>query len=137
MSRPTTDVLRQVPLFADLEQRELDRIADSFKERRFSAGETVSSEGGGAAGFFVIAEGKASVSVGGSPRGTLGPGDHFGEVALIDEGARTATLTADSDMLCYGMTFWEFRPIVEGNAQIAWKLLQALARKLRAAEQSA
>ena len=137
MSRPTADTLRAVPLFADLEARELDRFADSFKERRFSAGDTVSSEGAGAAGFFVIAEGTATVSVGGAERGKLGPGDYFGEVALIDEGARTATVTADSDMLCYGMTFWEFRPIVEGNAQVAWKLLQALARKLRAAEQSA
>ena len=77
----------------------------------------------------------ASVTVGGEQRGTVGPGDYFGEIALIDEGARTASLTAESDMVCYGMTFWEFRPIVESDARIAWKLLQALARKLRAAEQ--
>lgn len=137
MSRPSADTLRRVPLFADLEPRELERFADSFKERVFAAGDTVSSEGGGAAGFFVIAEGNASVSVGGTARGALGPGDYFGEIALIDEGARTATITADTTLVCYGMTFWEFRPIVEANAQVAWKLLQALARKLRAAEQSA
>ena len=130
-------MLRRVPLFADLERRELERFADSFKERRFSAGDTVSSEGGSAAGFFVIAEGTASVSVGGNARRALGPGDYFGEIALIDEGVRTATIKADTALVCYGMTFWEFRPIVEANAQVAWKLLQALARKLRAAEQSA
>lgn len=130
-------MLRRVPLFADLERRELERFADSFKERRFSAGDTVSSEGGGAAGFFVIAEGTASVSVGGKARRALEPGDYFGEIALIDEGVRTATIKADTALVCYGMTFWEFRPIVEANAQVAWKLLQALARKLRAAEQSA
>ena len=134
MARPSADTIAKVPLFSDLEQRELERIADSFKERRYAAGETIASAGKSGAGFFVIGEGTASVTVGGEQRATLGPGDYFGEIALIDEGARTATLTAETDMVCYGMTFWEFRPIVESDARIAWKLLQALARKLRAAE---
>ena len=127
-------MIAKVPLFADLEKRELERVADSFKERRYGAGETIATEGKSGAGFFVIGEGTAIVTVKGDERTTLGPGDYFGEIALIDEGARTATLTAESDMTCYGMTFWEFRPIVESDARIAWKLLQALARKLRAAE---
>ena len=134
MPRPSAETIAKVPLFADLEKRELERVADSFKERRYGAGETIATEGKSGAGFFVIGEGTATVTVQGSERATLGPGDYFGEIALIDEGARTATLTAESDMTCYGMTFWEFRPIVESDARIAWKLLQALARKLRAAE---
>ena len=134
MARPSADTIANVPLFSDLEPRELERIADSFKERRYGAGETIASEGKSGAGFFVIGEGTASVTVGGDQRATLGPGDYFGEIALIDEGARTASLTAETDMVCYGMTFWEFRPIVESDSRIAWKLLQALARKLRAAE---
>jgi CRP/FNR family transcriptional regulator, cyclic AMP receptor protein len=134
MARPSAETIAKIPLFEDLEPRELARIADSFKERRYGAGETIASEGKSGAGFFVIGEGTASVTVGGDQRATLGPGDYFGEIALIDEGARTATLTAESDMVCYGMTFWEFRPIVESDSRIAWKLLQALARKLRAAE---
>jgi CRP/FNR family transcriptional regulator, cyclic AMP receptor protein len=134
MARPSAETIAKVPLFADLEKRELERVADSFKERRYGAGETIATEGKSGAGFFVIAEGTAIVTVQGDARATLGPGDYFGEIALIDEGARTATLTAESDMTCYGMTFWEFRPIVESDARIAWKLLQALARKLRAAE---
>lgn len=137
MAHPSFDTLRKVPLFADLDERELRHIAESFKERRFPAGHTIASEGKGGVGFFVIQEGTATVTIGGEERGELGPGDSFGEIALIDDGSRTASVTAKSDLATYGMTSWDFKPIVEGNSQIAWKLLQALARKLRAAEQRA
>jgi CRP-like cAMP-binding protein len=134
VARPSTETLARVPLFSGLDQRDLDRIADTFKERNYAAGDTIATEGQGGAGFFVIGEGTAKVTVQGEDRGTLGPGDYFGEIALIDEGARTATVTADSDMTTYAMTFWEFRPIVETDARIAWKLVQALAHKLRELE---
>jgi CRP/FNR family cyclic AMP-dependent transcriptional regulator len=136
MAEAPTELLEQIPLFEGLSQGELKRIARSFKERRFSAGDTVSVEGASGIGFFVISEGTASVDVHGEPRGKLGPGDYFGEVALIDDHARrTATITADSDLTCYGLTSWEFRPLVEANAQISWKLLQAMAKRLRDSEQ--
>jgi CRP-like cAMP-binding protein len=134
MPRPSAETIARVPLLAELEGRELSRVADAFKERKYSAGDAVATEGQKGAGFFVIGEGTATVSVAGEERGKLGPGDYFGEIALIDEGARTATITADTDMTCYGMTFWEFRPFVESDARIAWKLLQALAKKLRTVE---
>lgn len=137
MPHPSPNTIARVPLFEGLERRELARLADAFKERRYSAGATVASEGESGAGFFVISEGTAKVTVGGDERGALGPGDYFGEIALVDEGARTATITAETDMICYGLTPWEFRPIVETDGRIAWKLLQALARKLRAAEHRA
>jgi CRP/FNR family transcriptional regulator, cyclic AMP receptor protein len=129
----TVEQLQRVPLFADLDQRELQSLASSFKERVFDAGSTVVGEGSGGVGFFIIDEGDATVTVGGEERAHLGPGQYFGELALIDEGTRTATITADSDLKCYGLTSWEFRPLVEGNSQIAWKLLQALAKQLREA----
>ena len=135
MAQPTPETIARVPLFAGLEKRDLQRIANSFKERRYKAGDTIASEGHGGAGFFVVGDGTAKVDVGGRQVATLGPGDYFGEIALIDEGARTATIVADTDMTCYGMTFWEFRPVVEADGRIAWKLLQALAAKLRASEQ--
>ena len=134
MARPSADTLKRVPLFSGLESRDLERIADSFKERKYAAGDTIAGEGQGGAGFFVIGEGTARVTVHGEDRSTLRPGDYFGEIALIDEGARTATVTAESDMTCYAMTFWEFRPIVETDARVAWKLVQALAKKLREVE---
>ena len=128
------EALLRVPLFAGLQKREVEQIARSFKERHFSSGETVVKEGLDGAAFFLIESGEATVSIGGRERRKLKSGDYFGEIALIDEGARTATITATSELLCYGLTLWEFRPLVEQNAAIGWKLLQALAQKVRAAE---
>ena len=128
------ELLQRVPLFQGLRRRELERIATSMKERTFSQGETMTTEGRGGVGFFVIDEGDARVSVGDSERGRLGPGDYFGEIALITESDRTATIVAESEVRCYGLTMWDFRPLVEENASIAWQLLQALAKKLRDAD---
>ena len=125
------DTLKKVPLFAGLDDKELQQIASSMRERRFKAGDTVTQEGAGGVGFFVVQEGEADVTVGGEVRGSIGSGDYFGEIALINESPRTATLTARTDMLCYGMTPWDFRPLVESNSAIAWKLLTAMAEKLR------
>jgi len=128
------ELLQRVPLFEDFDRGDLERLARSFKERTFAAGSTVADEGQTGAGFFVIESGEASVAVRGAERAKLGPGDYFGEIALIDEGARSATITADSELRCYGLTSWEFRPLVEGNASIAWKLLETMAKRLRAAQ---
>lgn len=126
------DLLRQVKLFAELDQRELESIAQSMKERTFSAGDTVTQEGSGGAGFFVIAEGEAEVEAHGEHRRNLGPGDHFGEVALVTGTDRTATIRATTNLRCFGMTPWEFRPLVENNGKIAWKLLQQMGQMLGA-----
>jgi len=131
------EVLKRVPLFADLDRRELQQVAQLFKERHFPEGETVMKEGLGGAAFFVIETGEATVSVGGDERKRLKPGDFFGEIALIDEGARTATVTAATDLACYGLTLWEFRPLVRENGEIGWKLLQALAARFREIAQDA
>ena len=123
--------LQRVPLFADLTKREVQQIARLFKERRFSSGETVIKEGSGGAAFFVIESGEATVFIRGKKHTTLKPDDYFGEIALIDEGTRMATITATSDLVCYGLTFWDFRPLVEANGVIGWKLLQRMAKMLR------
>src|SRR5262245_12580956 len=91
-------------------------------------------EGSGGSAFFLIESGAAAVTKKGVHQATLGPGDCFGELALIDGGPRSATVTAATDMVCYGLTFWEFRPLIEKNSSIAWKLLQALAKQLRDAD---
>jgi pyruvate,water dikinase len=134
-ARDALGALQRVRFFADLDRRQAEQVARLLKERRFAKGETVIREGSGAAAFFIIGAGEAAVSSKGMPINTLGPGDHFGEIALIDGGPRSATVVATTDLVCYGLTYWEFRPLVERNGTIAWKLLQALARRVRAAEQ--
>ena len=135
MSAPL-DALRAVPLFAELDDRDLEQIARQLHERRFPEGAEVTKEGSSGAGFFVIAEGNADVAIGGEHRATLGPGDHFGEIALIDEGRRSASITAATDLLCYGLTPWEFRPFVEEHPKVAWALLERLARLYRESRDS-
>ena len=127
---PVAAVMR-VPLFAELSRPEAEEVARLFKKRRFAAGETVAREGSGGAAFYLIDSGEAVVSVGGKERRTLGPGDYFGEIALIDEGARSATITAATELDCHGLTYWDFRPLVQGSAEISWKLLQAVVKTLR------
>ena len=127
------EVLQRVPLFADLTTSEVQQIARLFKERRFSAGDVVIHEGSGGAAFFVIDSGEAKVFLSGKEHTTLRPGAYFGEIAMFDEGARLATITADTDLVCWGLTYWDFRPVVEANGVIGWKLLQQMARMLRAA----
>jgi CRP/FNR family cyclic AMP-dependent transcriptional regulator len=126
----TGDDLKRVPLFAGLGDKQRKSIAKTLKERTFPAGAAVTVEGENGVGFFVIEDGEAEVTVGGEPRRTLGPGDHFGEVALLGAQPRTASITATTDLRCSGMTSWQFRPLVESDASLAWGLLQALARML-------
>ena len=129
------ELIQQVPLFSDLDKKELQGLASTMKERTFNSGDTIATEGQTGIGFFIIDDGEASVSVQGEERATLKHGDYFGEVALIDDGARTATITAKTDLRCYGITSWEFRPLIAQNADLAWKMLQTMARRLRSAEQ--
>jgi CRP/FNR family transcriptional regulator, cyclic AMP receptor protein len=134
MAKPSPDLLRKVGLFSDLDERDLTSLADEFNERRFSTGETIALEGAGGLMFFVVDSGEASVEVHGEEVAWLGPGDSFGEVALIDRRPRTATVTAKTDLVTYGLPVFVFRPFVESRPQVAWKLLEAMADRLERAE---
>ncbi len=129
------DVVQRVRLFSELDRKEVAAVAALFKKRSFPKGETVIKEGSGGAAFYLIESGDATVTIGGELRATLGSGDYFGEVALIDEGVRIATVTAVDDLVCWGLTVWELRPLIQTNGVIGWKLLQTLAKDLREAEQ--
>ena len=133
MAAPT-ELLKSVPLFKGLDDKHIDSLARTFTDRTFRAGQDITSEGSGGVGFFIIGEGEAVVTVGGEERRTMGAGEYFGEIALIDEGPRSSTITAKTDVKCYGLTPWQFRPLVEENASIAWPLLVSMAKRLREVE---
>jgi len=121
------DELSQVPLFSGLSQRQLKQLARGFKEREFRPGTSMVRQGEmSGVGFFVITGGEASVSVDGMEVAKLGPGDHFGELALISEQVRSATVTADGPLQCLVMAFWDFRRFAKENPDVTWKLLQHL-----------
>ena len=130
MAGPSVELLQRIPLFAELESRELGRLSGSFKERTFEPGESVVAEGEHVSRFFVIESGEAEVTVQGEARGTLAAGDYFGEIALLMGSDRTATVTATTDLRCYALTPWDFRTLVEGSPSIAWKVIQSMAARL-------
>ena len=127
------DELQRVPLFSGLSQRQLKKLARGFREREVKAGTAVMREGEkSGVSFFVIADGTATVSVDGNEVTQLGPGDYFGELALISENVRAATVTADGPMRCLVMGFWDFRRYAKENPDVTWKLLQHVVELLSA-----
>lgn len=130
MAAVSSETLRRVPLFEELDAAELQSIADRMHEANVAAGAPVTSEGGPGDAFFVIESGEAEVAVEGTPRGRLVPGDYFGEIALLLGSNRTATVTAVTDLRCYALTPWDFRGLVEENPSIAWKVMQSMASRL-------
>ena len=128
------EIFARVPLFAGMREKDLRQLAKRLTARRFREGQTITVQGQTGIGFFVIEEGTAAVEVEGEVVRTLGPGDYFGEVALIDSGPRSATVTATSDLRCRGLTAWEFRPFVQEHPEVAWAMLQYLVVRLREAE---
>jgi CRP/FNR family transcriptional regulator, cyclic AMP receptor protein len=128
----SADTLEQVPLLEELSKRDRQNLAKSMKERTFKSGQQIVVEGRTGVGFFIILEGKAAVTIGGELVQMLGPGDYFGEMALLDGGARTATITSDGELRCATMTSWSFKSFVLDNPKVAWAMLQTLAQRLRA-----
>jgi CRP-like cAMP-binding protein len=125
------DDLARVRLFSGLSKRQRAKLARHVKVRQFRPGVAVVSEGTmSGVGFFIIAEGTAAVSVGGNEVARLGPGDHFGELALITEDARTATVTAVTRLSCHVIAFWDFRKFARENPDVCWALLQHVAALL-------
>ena len=121
----TADLLGAVPLLSSLDRKDLERLAKDFTERTFPAGSIVVREGDThGMGFFIVVEGEGVVTVDGSEVDRIRPGSYFGEVALISDRTRTATVTATTDLKTLVMTYWDFRAFVKGDAEVAWKLLE-------------
>ena len=124
-------LLQGVPLFSGCSKKELRAIAGATKEVQHPAGSVIAREGESGVGFFLILDGTARISIGGKTKRRLGPGDYFGEIALLDEGPRSATVTADTDLRLLGLTAWNFRRLMAQNPSIGPKLLKVMGERLR------
>jgi CRP/FNR family transcriptional regulator, cyclic AMP receptor protein len=127
-----TTKLAMVPMFSECSRKELAIIARAAKQVNHRAGAVIAREGERGIGLFLILEGTCSVSIGGRTKGTLGPSDFFGEIALLDGGPRTATVAAETDVRLLGLTEWTFRGLLAEHPTIALKTLESVAGRLRA-----
>ena len=127
-----TAKLAAVPMFSGCTRKELAIIGRAAKQVNHAAGAVIAREGERGIGLFLILEGTCTVTIGGKKKGTLGPGQFFGEIALLDGGPRTATVSADTDVRLLGLTEWMFRGLLAEHPSIALKTLESVAGRLRA-----
>jgi CRP/FNR family transcriptional regulator, cyclic AMP receptor protein len=128
------EVLAKVPLFSMLSKKDLTRLTKNAHDRTFPAGTVITEQAESGVAFGVIVEGQAAVTVHGRPARTLGPGDYFGEMALIDHSYRSATITAETELRCLLFTAWVFRPFAMEHPETAWALLEVMVQRVREAE---
>ena len=121
------DELKKVPLFSGLSQRQLRQLARAVNEREYRPGVTVVRQGKmSGIGFFIVVEGRAAVIVDDQEVAQIGPSDHFGELALISDQVRSATVSAVTPTRCLVMASWDFKKFATENPDVSWKLLQYL-----------
>ncbi len=136
MARNTkTDHLRNVQMFSVCTDKELAQIARACDEMEIGAGAVVVEEGTDGEGFYLIVTGEAEVSRGGNRVATVGPGQYFGELSLLDEAPRNATVTATTPMTLIRLRRREFSAVLDSWPGVAHKLLQHMARRLRQADE--
>ncbi len=126
-----------VPIFEGCSKKDLQTIARQVREISHDAGYVIATEGDPGAGLFVIADGEADVTIGGKKVNHLEAGDFFGEMALLDGGPRTATVTATTPITLYALTEWVFRGLLAEHPSIAMRTLETMASRLRGATKAA
>jgi CRP/FNR family cyclic AMP-dependent transcriptional regulator len=125
------DLIKGVPLFSGASKGELAKIAAIADEVDLPAGKTLIKEGDSGREFFVLIDGTADVSQEGKTIGKImGPGDFFGEIALVSKAARTATITTTSPVRALVVTDRAFRQLLDDSPEIAVGVLTALAERL-------
>ncbi len=128
--------LKPEGLFEGLSPDELKKLAREMREVRHPAGAEMIIRGKEGVGFMVILEGQADVTTADGRHRTLGPGDYFGEMALLDHQGRSADISAKTDLVVAAVTEWGFKSFLAENPEIAYRLLQTLSRRLREAEEA-
>ncbi|MEX0754415.1 MAG: cyclic nucleotide-binding domain-containing protein [Actinomycetota bacterium] len=125
--------LGNVPLFGALSKREIGVIANAANVSSHRDGKVLAREGDAGVGLFVLLEGTADVTIGGLSRARLGPGDFFGEIALLDRGPRSASVIATSDGRTAAISEWVFRGLLRQHPTMAIRTLEVLAERVRSA----
>lgn len=139
MAKPkrAIDLLKKVDLFDELSDAELRKVAQIAKSVEFPADEAITEQGTPGGRFHVIESGTAKVVAGGRARATLGPGDYFGELSLIDGQPRSATVVALEPLRTWSIAEWNFRPLLKTQGTISYKLLVKLCARVRSMQKTA
>jgi CRP/FNR family transcriptional regulator, cyclic AMP receptor protein len=124
------ELIKQIPLFAGCTKAELIEVAISAEERQAPDGERLTEEGRPGREFFILVEGAVVVARGGNKLADLGPGDWFGEIAILTYKPRTATVTATTPVRLLVISDRGFRRVVETTPRIALKVLRSVAERL-------
>ena len=125
------EMLQKAPLWSGLTEKELKVIARSFKELKYESGDVIVRKGEAGIGFYLIAEGTVEVRSDGRVLSKLGPGQFFGEMALLDAQPRSADVVALEPSRCLALSSWSFKSILSEHPKMAVKLLQESARRSR------
>ena len=126
--------LGQVRLFKELSKSDLKELEDIGRVVEHAPGHTIIDQGESGAGFHMILSGEVKVVRGGRTVARLGPGEVFGEMALIDGGPRTATVVAETDTTTFAIATWDFRALVKKRPGMSWSLLLSMTERLREAQ---
>ena len=127
----TVEMLQKTPLWSGLTEKELKVIARSFKELKYESGDVIVRKGEAGIGFYLITDGTVEVRSDGRVLSKLGPGQFFGEMALLDGQPRSADVVALEPSRCLAMSSWSFKSIVSEHPKMALKMLQEFVRRLR------
>lgn len=127
----TMEYLKKVPIFSALPRKELEWVARAIRERTYEPGAVIVKQGDPGVGFFMIAEGRVEVTHDGHKLREMGPGQFFGEMALMEEQIRTATVTAKERTRCLQLVRWDFRAMLKENPELAVKMLEVVVSRLR------
>ncbi len=127
--------LARVPLFANCSQTEIDAVARVAQEHAFTPGQIIVTQGTPGQAFYMILSGRVEILRDGASLGTFGSGDFFGEMSLLDQAPRSATIRAMEPTACLMLSSWDFKSLLEDHPSIAIKLLEVLSRRLRVADE--
>jgi CRP/FNR family cyclic AMP-dependent transcriptional regulator len=126
--------LKPVGIFEGMSPAELKKVSKQMREIKHPQGAEIMIRGEGGVGFLVILTGEAEVATPDGRHRTLGPGDHFGEMALLDHQGRSASVTASTDLVLAAVPEWGFKPFLRDHPEVTYRLMETLSRRLREAE---